>query len=162
MVIHRTTSSVDFNQWWKPFDQILKLTNQPTNPKLLSQTIKKLYYKTLGTTVINSPISPPYLSIKKYRRTDPNYDIASLLISTPLQGTIHTWDHDLLSSHLGIIQHQRIYIPKLLVHTLNIKYQRSKGIRQQPLNSSTLYIPNDDTQIYPFCRLKFVVKVFDR
>ena len=29
------------------------------SPKLLSKRIRKLYYKTLGTIVINSPMSPP-------------------------------------------------------------------------------------------------------
>ena len=43
--------------------------NKPTNhiqlksPKLLSQRIGKRYYKTLRTSLINSPLSPPSLYI---------------------------------------------------------------------------------------------------
>ena len=36
--------------------------NEPTNqnsPQLLSRLIRKRYYKTLGTSLINSPMSPP-------------------------------------------------------------------------------------------------------
>ena len=35
---------------------------QCKSPKFLSQQIRKTYYKTLGTSVINSPISPPSLA----------------------------------------------------------------------------------------------------
>ena len=41
--------------------------NEPTNqismkvPKVVKQRISKHYYKTLGTRVINSPMSPPFL-----------------------------------------------------------------------------------------------------
>ena len=35
--------------------------NSLKSPKLLSQRIRKRYYKTLGTGVINSPMTPPSL-----------------------------------------------------------------------------------------------------
>ena len=38
------------------------------------------------------------------------------------------------------------------------KNQGSKGIRQWLKNWCTMYIPNDDTQNYPFCRLHLVVE----
>ena len=37
--------------------------NSQRSPKLLSERIRKHYYKTLGTSVINSPLSP--LSLEK-------------------------------------------------------------------------------------------------
>ena len=45
----------------------LNLMNKPIkiqkeSPKLLRQRIRKQYYITLGTSVINSPISPPSMS----------------------------------------------------------------------------------------------------
>ena len=42
---------------FKPFKIQLK------SPKLLSQSIRKNYYKTLGTNVINSSMSPPSLML---------------------------------------------------------------------------------------------------
>ena len=61
MMIYKINPSVNYNQWLKRFDNQLK---EPTNqslikvPKSLIQRIRKRYYKTLGTTVINSPMSP--------------------------------------------------------------------------------------------------------
>ena len=37
--------------------------------------------------------------------------------------------------------------------------QGSKGIRQWLINVQ-LYIPNDDIQIYPFCRLHLVIETY--
>ena len=52
----------------KTFGQSTKWTNQSKfnkSPKdCLNQQIRKSYYKTLGTSVINSPMSPP--SFGKY------------------------------------------------------------------------------------------------
>ena len=41
--------------------ELKKPTNQNSlkSPKLLSQRTRKCYYKTLGTSVINSQLSPP-------------------------------------------------------------------------------------------------------
>ncbi len=52
-----TQNSVDYYQWFIRLDTQL---DEPT--KFLSQGIRKRYYKTLGTSVIKSPISPPSLS----------------------------------------------------------------------------------------------------
>ena len=55
---------VDYTWWLKPFDtQRNKPFNQnlKMSQKLLGQRIIKRYYKTLGTSVINSPMSPPSL-----------------------------------------------------------------------------------------------------
>ena len=75
MMIHQITPFVDYNYWLKRLEtQLMKSTNQnPMEvPKLLSQQIRKRYYKTSGTSVINSPMSPPLLSymasiVKKFR-----------------------------------------------------------------------------------------------
>ncbi len=58
MEILKITPSLDYND-------ILNLMNQPIkilekSPKLLSQRMRKLYYKTLGTSVINSPMTIPH------------------------------------------------------------------------------------------------------
>ena len=62
MMIHETIPSVDYNQRLKSLDNQL---NDPTNqnsikvPNVVKPKNKKRYYKTLGTSVINSPLSPP-------------------------------------------------------------------------------------------------------
>ena len=65
MMTHKITPSVDYNLWLKRLDTQL---NEPTNqiPKLLSQRIRKRYNKTLGTSVLNSPMSPPSLILMYY------------------------------------------------------------------------------------------------
>ena len=60
-IFNDNTPSVDYNQWLKHLDtHFNELTNQNSinAPKVVKPTIRKLYYKTLGTSVINSPISP--------------------------------------------------------------------------------------------------------
>ena len=58
--------SVDNNYWLKGAldTQLNKPTNQNSIkfPRLLSQRITKRYYETLGTSVINRPISPPLMN----------------------------------------------------------------------------------------------------
>ena len=55
---------VDYNQWLKRLDTQL---NEPIYQssikvhKVVKLTIKKYYYTTLGTSVINSPMFPPSL-----------------------------------------------------------------------------------------------------
>ncbi len=66
MMINKISPSVDYNHWLKRFNtQLSKQTNKNSinSPKLLSQQIRKKYYKTLGTSVINSPMSPPSLDL---------------------------------------------------------------------------------------------------
>ena len=46
--------------------------NSLKSPKLLSQRIKKLYYKTLGTSAINSPLSPIFLAFNPYKQMSQN------------------------------------------------------------------------------------------
>ena len=64
MIIYKITPSVDYNKWLKRFDtQFNESINQNSIkfPKLLRQQIRKHYYKTLETSVINSPLPlPPY------------------------------------------------------------------------------------------------------
>ena len=49
---------VDCNQWLKRLDtQLNKPTNHNPFPKIVKPTNKKRYTKTLGTSVINSPLS---------------------------------------------------------------------------------------------------------
>ena len=51
---------VDYNEWLKRLDAQLNNENQNTTkvPKVIKLTNKKKINKTLGTSVINSPISP--------------------------------------------------------------------------------------------------------
>ena len=57
MMLHKITASVDYNKWFKRLDTQL---NEPTNKNLVNFFIQqKHYFKTLGTIVINRPISPP-------------------------------------------------------------------------------------------------------
>ena len=64
MMTHNITPSEDYKQQLKCFNVNL---NKPINknsvksPELLSQQIRKPYHKTLGTSVRNSPMSPPSL-----------------------------------------------------------------------------------------------------
>ena len=59
MIIHNSISFVDYNEWLKRLEPINQ--NSIKVPKLLRQPIRYLYYKTLGTSVKNSPMSPPSL-----------------------------------------------------------------------------------------------------
>ena len=56
--------SVDYNLWIKRLDtQLNEQTNQNSTKvhMIVKPTNKKSYCKTLGTSVINSPMSPPFL-----------------------------------------------------------------------------------------------------
>ena len=58
MIIHKITHSVDYNWLLNRMDtQFYEPTNQKST-KMLSQQIRKRYYKTLGTVVLNSSMSP--------------------------------------------------------------------------------------------------------
>ena len=56
MMINKITTSVDYNEWLERLDTQL---NDPANqnsikgPKVVKPIIRELYYKTLGTSVIN-------------------------------------------------------------------------------------------------------------
>ena len=64
VIIHKITPSADYNKWLKRLDT---QSNEPTNqnskevPKVVHPMYKKRYYKTLGTSVMNSPMSPSSL-----------------------------------------------------------------------------------------------------
>ena len=61
MLISKIVPSVDQTKWLKRFNtQLNELINQYSqkSPKLLINRIRKGYYKTLGTSVINSSLSP--------------------------------------------------------------------------------------------------------
>ena len=72
-MIHKITLFVyqckSVNQWLERLNTQL---NDPTNqsslksPKMLSQQRRKRYYKTLGTGVINSSLSPLWMCVYKY------------------------------------------------------------------------------------------------
>ena len=67
MMTHKIPTAVDYNLLLKRLDNQL---NEPTNqnsksPKLLSQRIRKHYYKTFGICVLNSPMSPPFLPVSE-------------------------------------------------------------------------------------------------
>ena len=62
-MMHKITPSVDYNlQRMKRLDTKL---NETTNkiPKIVKPTNKKRHHKSLGTSVINSPMFPPSLAI---------------------------------------------------------------------------------------------------
>ena len=62
MLIHKITHSVDYDWWLKRLDtQLDKPTNQ--NPLKALKVVKPTNEKTLGTSVINSPLSPLSLSL---------------------------------------------------------------------------------------------------
>ena len=62
MMIHKITTSVDENYWLKRLNtQFNESTNQNSVVQP-SQRLRKCYYKTLGTSVINSSLSPLSLS----------------------------------------------------------------------------------------------------
>ena len=63
MMIHKITPSIDENLWLKSLNIEL---NEPANQNSLKSTKstnKKCYYKTLGTSVLNSPLS--FFSLRK-------------------------------------------------------------------------------------------------
>ena len=68
-MINKITYFVNINWWLKRLDTQI---NEPTNqnsikvPKIVKPTNKKNYYKTLGTSVINDPMSPPSLFCNLY------------------------------------------------------------------------------------------------
>ena len=74
MMIHKMNPSVDYNQWLKRMNtQLNEQTNQNSleSSKLLSQRIRKRFYKTLGTSVTNSTL--PTLSLREhplYRKSE--------------------------------------------------------------------------------------------
>ena len=57
MMIHTITPFVDYNNWLKRLD--IKL-NEPTNQNLI-KAAKSTIKKTLGTSLINNPMTPPSL-----------------------------------------------------------------------------------------------------
>ena len=63
---NKFTLPVGYNQWLKRFDTQL---NDPTNSiqalNVVEPLNKKRYYKTLGTIVINSPMSTHFRSLKQ-------------------------------------------------------------------------------------------------
>ena len=76
MMIHKNKipSFVDYNYWLKHLDtQLNESTNQNSLkvPKVVKPTNKKMLLKTLGTSVMNSPLSPSFL-ITNYLRAQ-NY-----------------------------------------------------------------------------------------
>ena len=64
--MYKFTPFVDYNLWLKRLDD---QPNEPTNqysikvPKVVRPTNKKRFHKTLGTSKINTPMSPPFLSV---------------------------------------------------------------------------------------------------
>ena len=67
MYIPNDTQNYTFCRLEYVVEPFVTLLDKPTNkiklkfPKLLSQQIRKHYYKTLGRSRINSPMSPPSL-----------------------------------------------------------------------------------------------------
>ena len=64
--------SVDYNLWIKRLDtQLNEQTNQNSTKvhMIVKPTNKKSYFKTLGTSVINSPMSPTFLVKSPYNNT---------------------------------------------------------------------------------------------
>ena len=64
MMIHKTTTSVDYNKYLKLLAFNLKSQN------LSSQQIRKLFYKTFETSVKNSPLFPYFQEGKAVKYID--------------------------------------------------------------------------------------------
>ncbi len=47
------------------------------------------------------------------------------------------------------------------VHTRGDLITNNKDIRDKIMDNKLMYIPNDDTQNYPFCGVKIVVETFE-
>ena len=68
MRIHKITPSVDYNKWLK---RLYILLNEPTNQnsikvaKVVESMIRKRHCKTLGTSILNSPITPSHHAIQR-------------------------------------------------------------------------------------------------
>ena len=69
VIINKITLSVNYNWWLKRLDTKL---NEPTNqnsikvPKIVNQTNRKRYHLTLGTSVMNSPMSLPTQKVNTF------------------------------------------------------------------------------------------------
>ena len=97
MMIHKIIHSLDYNLWFKYLDTQL---NNPTNqnsikfPKCVKQRLRKRYYITFGTSVINSPVSPPSL-------INLPSEFSGLLTLYKVACTIFLWKHSLHISREG-------------------------------------------------------------
>ena len=63
MLIYQITPSVDYNWWLTRVNTQLNEANHQNSikvPKVVEPTNRKRYYKTLGTSVINIQMSPPF------------------------------------------------------------------------------------------------------
>ena len=70
MLTNKINPFKDYNQWLKRLDTQLnepKKTNSIIVPKVVKPTNNIRYYNTLGTSVINSPMSPPSLNLRKIK-----------------------------------------------------------------------------------------------
>ena len=56
-----------------------------------------------------------------------------------------------------VVSGHLIYICQILQRIISINFQESR----QCIADKLLYIPNDDKQNYPFCKLQLVVKTLD-
>ena len=143
-------------------NQLISLNSLTLN--LLSQRIRTRFYKTLGTRVLYSPLSPPPLSGVKQRFTidkrslvDRQTDrIPKLYCSSATNKSVmfklpplffnkskirwNFWDNN---------------VPKPLPTTV------LPGIwRYKTMDEKLIYIPNDNKQDYPCCRLICLVETF--
>ena len=79
MYIHKDDAqnnpSVEYNQWLKRLDT---QPNDPNNQKSNPQSLRKRYYKTLGTSALNSQMSPPSLLTKS------QWNFEGRIISVPV------------------------------------------------------------------------------
>ena len=72
-MIHKINPSEYYNKCLKRLDTSLNETknlNLIKGPKVVKQQIRISYYKTLGTSVINSQMSPPSLILFSHCYTD--------------------------------------------------------------------------------------------
>ena len=109
-----------------------KATNQNSlkSPKLLIQRIRNLYYKTLGTSVINSPLSPISLFCFIY------YYIDALLMNKLV--LVYIWRTSLIVANIKMTS-----------------FCRDIGIART-MADKLMYIRNDDTQKLPLLYLKII------
>ncbi len=67
MMKHKIFNSVSYQKWLRRLNtELYEPTNQNSSFKFLSQRNSKRYYKTLGNSVINNPMSSPFLILTSY------------------------------------------------------------------------------------------------
>ena len=118
------------------------LLNKPTNQnsikfhKVVKELIRKLYYKTLKTSVLNSPMSPPFLSISCVLTNRKNKCRKTWFVKNIILFSKRNYYLICVRLYMSCLSDQ-VTLPKQ-VNQMTFLYpftQESKGIRKWPLES---------------------------